>query len=262
MMDRWATLAKATLQRLGGDPRLESWLVNNLGALQAYRGQFTAALASFRRALALKTELLGADHFDVGLSQGNVASTLVSLGRWNEALEANAKALSVLQLRLGANDPQLANHFCNRAAALMGKAEWSEAGVEFNRCLRMYRTRPQDPNVAYALRGLAEIALHYGRSEVADPLLREALELSPGTADEYLVADVRFGLARALHWPREAGEALALARSAVATYRQGDGQAVDTRRGEIREWIEQHEPGDRSHRAGRRSRLSIARSPG
>ena len=62
-----------------------SWCFNDLGLSYSSRGDYAAARLSFDRALKIKEETLGPDHWDVALGLNNLGSTLTQLGNQEAA---------------------------------------------------------------------------------------------------------------------------------------------------------------------------------
>lgn len=79
---------------------------NNLGALLAARGDLAGARRSYRRALEIKRDLLGAGHQDVALTRHNLGMLELQAGKHAVAHEHLAAALAVLRSRLGAEHPR------------------------------------------------------------------------------------------------------------------------------------------------------------
>ena len=73
---KWAKLADAVIQRLGGHDLLRAWLLNDLGTVYASEGQNENAARTFRESIRLKEKVLGIGHPDVDVSEGNLAITL------------------------------------------------------------------------------------------------------------------------------------------------------------------------------------------
>jgi tetratricopeptide (TPR) repeat protein len=223
---------EAVVKRLGGDRRLESWLYNAIGDDDRLMGRGTEALAMYRRALETKRAYLGADHWDVALSRGNVANVLHDLGRNEEALRENEKALVVLEKT---RHPDVPLHVYNRGEIRLALGQPREALADFERANEMWeRDLPNDhPYFGYALTGIGKARLALGETgaAVVAPLerayaLREAArDTSPGGAkvgsEEH--AGTAFALARAL-WtqpdasPAERRRAFALAGRARDEY--------------------------------------------
>src|SRR6185437_11444507 len=73
---QWAKYAQAILKRLGGHELQQAWLLNDLGGIYERQGEEEQALTAQQEALTLKQRALGADHPDVGMSEGNLAVIL------------------------------------------------------------------------------------------------------------------------------------------------------------------------------------------
>jgi tetratricopeptide (TPR) repeat protein len=195
-------------------------------------GRPTEALANYRRALETKLAYLGPDHWDVALSVGNVASMLHDLGRNEEALRENERALVVLEK---ARHPDVPLHICNRGEILLALGRPRQALADFERANEMWEQDfpPDHPYFGFALAGIGNARLELGETgaAVVAPLerayaLREAArETSPEGAKigSEVHAGTAFSLARAL-WtqadasPADRRRALTLAGGARDEY--------------------------------------------
>jgi eukaryotic-like serine/threonine-protein kinase len=238
----WARSAKAVLQRLGGHELLEAWLLNNLGGVYELEGQREEALRSQQEALTLKEEVLGNEHPDVGISEGNLAVVLSALGRNQEALAHVDRSIQILASGLGAGHPDLATQLNNRGEILNALGRHREARGSFEKARIIWERELglDDRNLAYALTGIGISYL----SE-ADPTsgivplerafkIREARETDPSRR-----AETRFALARAL-WAagRDRGRARALAEQAREAYGK---IAAEDKVAEIAAWTRNHD---------------------
>ena len=222
-LDRFVPRARATLTRIGGDLRLESWLDTAIAIGLEKRKRDTESLVMHQRALALKQRVLGNDHWDVALSMGNVAERLRALGRNGEALAQNTEAIARLQRALGPHHPDLALHLFNRGDIHLAQGETDLALADYRRALAIWQDAlPADhPYLAYALTGIGR-ALIKGGQDVAGAIaplehartVREAAKVTPD-----LRAETTFALAQAL-WltGRDRARALHLAEDARALY--------------------------------------------
>ena len=70
------------------------------------RGDFAEAEALFRRALAIKEKILGADHPDTGLACNNLGVLMQSQRRDAAARELFARALAIFRAALGDEHPK------------------------------------------------------------------------------------------------------------------------------------------------------------
>jgi tetratricopeptide (TPR) repeat protein len=217
-MDRFAPRARATVARLGGDARLESWIDTAVAAGYDIRKRYVEALALERRALALKIQALGPDHWDVALTRGNMAEALHRLGRDSEALEENAKTIESLRRAFGGAHLDLALHLSNRGEIHLALRRPVEAVDDFTRALAIWQDElpPGHLYLSYALTGLGRARLAIGTPAAAIAPLEQALQIRDAThADPETRAETMFALAQAL-WrtERDRPRALRLAEKA------------------------------------------------
>ncbi len=235
---RWATIAQAVLQRLGGHELLQAWLLNDLGCVYDLQGEKEKQLAAQQEGLALKEKALGRDHPDVGVSEGNVSIALAGLGRNQEALTHIDRSIAILETGLGAGHPDLATQLSNRGEILNNLGRYREARQAFERARVIWERELglDDRNLGYALTGIGLSYLSEGTPTSAlVPLerafkIREAQETDPSHR-----AETRFALARAL-WEsgRDRGRARTLAVEARETYRKADAKS---RVAEVESWL-------------------------
>jgi tetratricopeptide (TPR) repeat protein len=81
--------------------------LNNLGALYQARGQHALALRHYRRALAMKTRLLGPGHVDVGVTLNNLATLQRRCGKFTAARTSYERALEIFERCLSPRHPTL-----------------------------------------------------------------------------------------------------------------------------------------------------------
>ncbi len=81
--------------------------LHNLAAALAARGQVEEGENHYRRALAIKEKLLGADNPDVALTRNNLGKLLADMERPAEALPLIEAAVAVLESRLPPGHPHL-----------------------------------------------------------------------------------------------------------------------------------------------------------
>ena len=91
---RWAALAHAFLDHLGGDrSRIRAWLVGSEGAMAWSQGDFEKSAKLVEQSIAMFVRALGVDHLDVALGSSNLAFSLLSLHRPEDALVAASRAV-------------------------------------------------------------------------------------------------------------------------------------------------------------------------
>jgi tetratricopeptide (TPR) repeat protein len=210
-LDRLVPRARATIARIGGNPRLESWLDTAIAYGAKTRKRYAEALAFDEKALALKRRVLGNDHWDVALTLGNVADELHLLGRNEEALERNGAVIAVLERALGPRHPDVGLHLCNRGDIHRALGQPQLALEDYQRALDIWKgalAPEQKKNWSYALTGIGLAHLQQAgagggersgdASQAIAPLERALALRTAGNLGPAMRAETAFGLARAL----------------------------------------------------------------
>jgi tetratricopeptide (TPR) repeat protein len=201
-LDRSVPRARATLARIGGDARLESWLDTAIAYGLKRRKRYAEGLAMDEQALALKRRALGNDHWDVALTLGNIADELHLLGRNEEALIRNATTLEVLERALGPRHPDVALHLFNRGEIHLALGQPQQALDDYHRALEIWKDAltPEHLYVSFALTGigLAHLRQAGDVGEAVAPLERALAIRNAASASPGLRAETSFALARAL----------------------------------------------------------------
>jgi hypothetical protein len=236
--ERWSGTAEAVLQRLGGHDLLRAWQLNNIAALRAVRGDHAASLAAHQQALVLKETVLGHDHPDVGVSEGNIANELAALARNQEALTHVNRAITLIEAGYGAGHPVLAAQLNNRGEILAGLGRQREARQDFERARVIWERELglDDRNLAYALTGIGLTYLAEDDPTSAMVPLERAFKIRQAhEVDVSLRAETSFALARAL-WGtnRDRARARALAEQARQGYAKGEARA---KLAEVDSWL-------------------------
>jgi tetratricopeptide (TPR) repeat protein len=171
-----------------------------IGVLRFMRKDFVGSLAAYEAASPVLSAAWGTAHTTVGILLSNTGETLLALGRAEPAQADFEKALDILKQRLG----------------------------------------PDHADLALPLKGLGLAHLSRGQPRDALPPLERALTLrtqSAAASDPQEVAEIRWGLARALRMlSREPARARALAEAALTAYR-GLGSESTERVREIDRWL-------------------------
>jgi serine/threonine-protein kinase len=246
---RWARISGAILDRLGpGHARTRSWMLNNLAAIYSGAGDFEQARALFEQAIAIKEETLGKEHPDVAISLSNLAQCYLELGLLRQAVEAAERAIAILSSHGDPDTPSLAEAYEVRGTTLCSVRRYQEAAQDFQQALTILRRsstyRPTHPETGSALHGLGEVKLAQADPKAAARLFEQALSVrEKAELDVTLVADTRFGLARAL-WDSggDRTRARSLATQARATFAAHD---RTKREQAITAWLEAHKRANR-----------------
>ncbi|HVV49306.1 MAG TPA: serine/threonine-protein kinase [Polyangia bacterium] len=240
---RWSDLASSVLQRLGGHELLQAWLLNNVGCAYYVHGEGKASVKELEAASALKQKVLGPDHPDVGLTEGNIGTVLEEIGRNDEAIVHEDRAIAILQAKLGAAHPEVAPQLSNRGETLNALGRYKEALQSFERAATIWE-RELGPDAAYLAYPLTGIGLSYlaeNKPDNAIVALRRALKIREGVQTEPRdMAETMFALARAL-WAanREHDQAKQLAEQARSSYARAsiDGKLKEAKLKEVDDWL-------------------------
>jgi tetratricopeptide (TPR) repeat protein len=188
------------------------------------RGKYAEAEPLFRKALAVREEVLGPRHPDTAQSYDNLASNLDALGRANEAEPLYRKALAVREQVLGPRHPHTASSYNNLAYNLEAQGQAKEAEPLYRQALAVCQEvlGRKHPDTALSYNNLAGNLQAQGRAKEAEPLYRKALAIReevrgprhPDTASSYN------NLAGNLQAQGRAKEAEPLNRKALAVREQ------------------------------------------
>jgi tetratricopeptide (TPR) repeat protein len=251
--ERWSQFAAAAIERTGGEPRLRSWLLNNLGCLRFGQGRITEALDLFQRSRRLK-EAIGAAPLDWSISINNVALSLRWLDRVQEGLALVRDATTGMP---GTWFSDSAHLVATTGLLLAESGRFDEAERTLYLATDHGFDGTDDPDRhADILYGLAQVMIGRGESSVAISLLEKARrirEAGPASAGIFL-AEVQHLLAVALDRVSPgSARARELAEKALHTYeRMPD---LSSRRDLIRRWLETR--ASRGLDSGRQGRKAI-----
>ncbi|HYG61187.1 MAG TPA: serine/threonine-protein kinase [Thermoanaerobaculia bacterium] len=193
---------------------------NGLGNVHSKLGQKEKALEMYRAALRIFEASYGPGHLQVAGLHGNIGSTLRESGRFEEAMPHYRRCLASLE-KIEPEGPNVSWALSNLGMLLFDLERYEEALPVFQRSVALDEKLlgPSHPDLAYDLDGLGHVLHELGRPAEAVPLQERALALRvAANVSPILVADSRFGLARALWDVGSRDRALRLARQARATY--------------------------------------------
>lgn len=202
------TLAVTAAVERTSERELEAWRLNNLGILASESGDFARSREHFERALAIKTDLLGPQHVDVGISWFNLGMMLSNSGDNEAAFEPIARSRAIFESTVGYAHP-------------------------------MY---------AYAVSGLCNVEYGRGNIDAAVELCQITLtRLEAMGAQPMWESRVRFTLAEVLWKQQRVSEARAMATAAAEVIAADDPKRAKSISDWVREHplteAEQAEPG-------------------
>jgi tetratricopeptide (TPR) repeat protein len=215
--DAYLTAARRALDAANKRFLTATKIKADLAELALTELQFTAAVDGFREAADLvpATEpLVRATYLN---RLGLVAPRT---GNFTLAGSALTEALSIREVRLGPEHPDVATSLNNLASWLADTNRRSEAEPLFKRAIAIDEKRygPDDPKVAIGLNNLASLLLNTNRRDEAEPLFRRALAIDEKRygPDDPTVARRLNNLASLLQTTNRRDEAEPLFRRALA----------------------------------------------
>ncbi len=152
-----------------------------LGLILANQGNHGKAEPLLRRALAMRRQVLGEIHAEVGESMVNLGFNCFNKGDYDEAERLFRSALSIYHETLGASHPDAIAALGNLAALLhLVKGDLDTAESLYRRALELDRERlgEDHPFVATDMANLATLLHDKGDFASAEPLYRQALKLN------------------------------------------------------------------------------------
>ncbi len=242
--ETWLHLSESILDRLGpGHDRIRSWALNNFAGVLLMHGQLERAESTARQAVALKERTLGKDHPDLAISLDGLSNVLEEEGKAQEALDAADRVVEILSVNGDPESDSYARAQDVRGEALLALGRGREAEAAFSIALRIYRgqRQPGERAVSFPLQGIGNARLIQGSAATAVPVLEEALRLREAESpNQYLIAETRFSLARAL-WEsgRDRKRSLNLAHEAQKTF---GAHTFPRREQAVTRWIAEHTP--------------------
>ena len=217
----WLEIARAAIERIGGDARLEGQFLGSESAILEANHDFEGQVSIDRRALALTRKTLGADHPFAIIGLASLGNALANAGRYAEALEADRAACAAAARVVGPVHPIFGDASNNACEALNHLGRYDEAIPYCRRALDVWQAAGADATTrSYSLTALGIALLGASRASEALAPLQEALEMRiVGKLGVQFQGETRFALARAM-WsrPAERTRGVALARKARADY--------------------------------------------
>jgi len=187
---RHAQALAPLVEKCGFDFPEAARLLNKAGHYLNDSAQYAGAETLFKRALAIREKVLGADHRDVAISLNNLAVLYQRQGRHTDLEPLHKRALAIFEKALGAEHPDVAISLDNLASLYKSQARYAEAEPLYKRALAIAEKAPEAEHtrIAHCLDHLGMFYQSQDRYAEAEPLLLRAvaiLEKTPGT--EHLV---------------------------------------------------------------------------
>ncbi|MFT3836056.1 MAG: serine/threonine-protein kinase [Myxococcaceae bacterium] len=218
--EEYARIARAALDRAGGDAELEASLDNNLGVLAWTQGKSAEAADWYGKAVELRKKTLGPNHPLVARSLSNLGAALRAQGKYDDAIAAYKQAQGIEEAVLDPSHPAVAETLNNLGNALNDKGESGGAVEAFQRSLAIKERAfgPDSPAVAITLTNLGGTLIDRGRDDEAIEALERAVtikEKAQGKESLSLAVSLT-NLAAAQRGAKHPDKALALDERALA----------------------------------------------
>jgi tetratricopeptide (TPR) repeat protein len=150
-----------------------------LGKVKHAQGQRARAEALFRRALAIREQALGAEHYGLVQSLNELAAVSYEGGQLGEAAELYARALAISDRQLAPDHPDLALALYNLARVHFKAGDHLQAEPLLVRLLGIKERTlgPDHPDVAAILMALARVRSMTGHHDDGEQMARRALAI-------------------------------------------------------------------------------------
>lgn len=194
------------------DPRVADAL-SQLGAIEAELGHIDLALASHRRALAIREQ--SADVPELARALNLLGSTLVTLGRWDEADAVLHRALELGTTGIGARPLEVATTRFLLGRTAHGRGDFARAILAFTAAFESRRMLDEGTTAAITQVWLARAQRDSGDLEHAQASARAALARLDPPLDPDAWAHARLVVADVLWAQGETGAAVAGVTEAI-----------------------------------------------
>ena len=212
------------LQSQDPDSPLLASLYLSLGDAYNENIQYNQAEITYRKALDLYEQQLGADHPYFATSLNNLAELYCSQGKYSRAETLYLRSLQIMERQLGADHLSVASSLNNLARLYDSQGKYSEAEPLFLRSLGIIERQlgADHPYFASSLNNLAELYRAQGKYSEAEPLYLRSLEIRERQlgVDHPSVAQSLLNLAVLYHNTHRHPQALQSIQRAIQIYKQ------------------------------------------
>ncbi len=150
---------------------------SNLALLYITMGRNAEALPFGEKALALRTQILPAQHPDIALSMNNMAFTHLALGAADKALPLLQQALAIRRANFADSHPDIAQTLVNLGRAYAALGRNAEAEAHLREGLKLRESAKSAGLIAYALEQLAPVLRANKKSKEAATMEKRAASL-------------------------------------------------------------------------------------
>jgi eukaryotic-like serine/threonine-protein kinase len=222
----WADLAEGTIERLGGEPRLQADLHAARGALAFSEGRYDDAIAHHEACSTASAKAWGAEHFKVFRCHINLGNVHNRRGEFDRALAAYRQGIEIAMVSVGEAHPLTLTARGNVVGVLEQLGRNAEAVEEGAAVLVSQEAAlgPEHPDLSSTLVNMASAHRARGDLDRAVALAERALAIQEKAwgADHLWLATTLVNLAQyrleqgdAAHAAVDAQRALALQRASL-----------------------------------------------
>jgi tetratricopeptide (TPR) repeat protein len=176
----WMRHAEGLLPRSGAArPWREAALAKSTAFALRELGDYANARPNYERAIALHSELAGADHPTVARAWSDLGGMLTMSNEPDDATRAFDEAERILVAAFGTESLEVARLYSGRSNVALLRGEFVASAELCERVLRIHEAllEPDHPAVASALANLGAARLAVGDPAAARPLLVRAVEI-------------------------------------------------------------------------------------
>jgi len=155
----------AAISRAGDPPILRIKYLHFVGGIYDRAGNYSEALAFYRRGLALARSSVGANHPLTATLLNDAAVVMDVQGSARQALALYRRALEVEQLLYGRHHPRVARALNNTAVTLAALSQYKAAEASYRRALGIWRSSYGDN---HTMVGVTQLNLGVARQALKD----------------------------------------------------------------------------------------------
>ena len=177
ILDKGAGKIEAELQ---DQPRIQSRLMETMGRVYRNLGLYDLAAPILEKALNLKRQVYGEDHWEVAAGLHTLAVLYDTQGKYQEAESFFRQSLAIKEKIFGREHPEVARSLNSIAVVCWNQGRYAEAESLFQRSLSIKEKTlgPDDPDVGNTLTNLGVLYHLQSKYAEAEPFFKRALAIS------------------------------------------------------------------------------------
>jgi tetratricopeptide (TPR) repeat protein len=155
--ERWSDLAKAKIERLGGDEPVAADYADSRAGVLIQAGRHREAIEIQKQALELHSRIYGPESLDYAMAMTTMGHALSSVGDYRAAVDYYERSLALKKTHVGPDHPTLGFTATSLSQAYAGLGEYEKA-VELSRSALAILENAfgsDDPQLAISLNNLA-----------------------------------------------------------------------------------------------------------